>query len=121
MNALLDTGADVAIFPRWAGSLIGLDLRPLNELSATETRVGVCALGGIKLPAHFTLVDLELSDGAAESYRWQAGVGFLLDDSDECLLGHEGCLCYFDAMFFGARKQVELTWNGSYKDVRLPT
>jgi hypothetical protein len=117
----LDTDADIAVFPRWAGESIGIDLKRPDEISEVERIAGVCAVGGLKLPTTYALVDLELGDGVAEAYRWQAGVGFLLDASDECLLGHAGCLCYFDAMFFGARKEVELTWNGSYKDIRLPT
>jgi hypothetical protein len=58
-------------------------------------------------------VILRLADGQ-ERREWRALVGFTAAKFRYPMLGFAGCLQFFDALFRGAREEVELTINSLY-------
>ena len=105
-NALLDTAADGTVLPDSAAVKMGLDLTNAPQGEATGA-------GQMRLPVRYAQVTLRLSDGS-ESREWPARVAFTPARLNQSLLGFAGCLQFFDAQFFGAREEVELTINGLY-------
>jgi hypothetical protein len=59
----------------------------------------------------YGLVDLELRK-RSKTHRWSGTVGFL--DAQVAILGHVAFLQYFTAAFNGERRDVTLTWNGTF-------
>lgn len=92
VRAILDTGAEVVVLPRWVGKAIGFEFHSPEKRPEAETEIGIRGVGGALLPTSFQIVELEIKEGAAETYRWQAGVAFLLDTTEEYILGHYGGL-----------------------------
>jgi predicted aspartyl protease len=105
-SALLDTGADDTVFPARAAGKLGLDLTSAVPGIATGA-------GGMRVPVRYAQVTLRLSDGR-ETREWPALVAFTSARLNQPLLGFAGCLQFFDAQFFGAREEVELTVNSLY-------
>jgi hypothetical protein len=64
-------------------------------------------------------VELELSDESGSIYRWPATVGFSSAPIRYPILGNAGCLCFFDALFRGDDRIVELATNHSYPGTTL--
>jgi hypothetical protein len=75
--------------------------------------------GRTPLRCHYAPVEIQISDGVSETYRWTAVVGFV-DAAvlSRPLLGHASFLEYFDAEFRGADLEVRLVPNRSYPGVR---
>jgi len=55
-------------------------------------------------------VTIEVTDGI-ERYKWQTTVGVTNQDWSEAILGHSGCLEFFDALFRGEKHEVVLNRN----------
>jgi len=100
-RALLDPGADDTVFPESVARLAGIDL------TGTPTGAGM-GVGRVSLPLRYAQVVLRISDGR-EHREWPAWVGFTAATLRQPLLGFAGCLQFFDALFLGAREEVELT------------
>jgi hypothetical protein len=106
VQGLLDTGADETVFSNTVAQRIGLDLT--NAPSATF--VGV---SGVPMTVSFVVVRLRVATNS-EQREWTATVGFTTAPLRTSLLGRQGVLQYFDAMFRGEAQEVELTINASY-------
>jgi hypothetical protein len=104
--ALVDTGADNSIFPMSIARELGIETKFGGGPGAT-------AFGGQRIALSFGEVILELSqDGSV--VRWRARVHFaeLPDDTETAVIvGHEGFLDYFTAIFVGAECILELQPN----------
>jgi hypothetical protein len=102
-EGLLDTGADDTVLPIQVAQTIGIDLStaPVGEA------IGV---GGMPLSVQYAEVKLRLTDGR-EFREWTARVAFTATPMRRPLLGYAGFLQFFDALFRGAREEVELTAN----------
>jgi hypothetical protein len=112
-TSLLDTGADDTVLPDWIATAVGLDLA-----GAEERPIGLA--GRPPLRCRYASLEIQISDGARETYRWTAVVGFV-DAAvlTRPLLGHAGFLQYFDAEFSGADHEVVLIPNRSFAGVRV--
>lgn len=105
-DALLDTGADDTVFPQFAAGAIGIDL--------TNAPVGQGS-GAAASPVllRYAWVTLRIIT-KQEQREWPAWVGFTAAPLRQPLLGYAGFLQFFDAFFYGAREEVELSVNPLY-------
>lgn len=112
-DALLDTGADDTVFTDNLATLLGVDLR-----GAEERQI---ALVGRPHPVlcRFAPVQLQITDGLAETYQWTTVVGFVAAPLRYNLLGHAGFFNFFDADFRGAGREVVLMPNQSFPGRRI--
>jgi len=110
--SVLDTGADDTVLPDWIAPAVGLDLT-----GAEERSIGLA--GRTPLPCRYAPVEIQISDGVHETYRWTAVVGFVAATAlPRPLLGLAGFLQYFDAEFRGFDLEVLLIPNRSFSGVR---
>lgn len=93
-------------------SLIGVDLS-----QAPEREINLIGRGRIR--CRYTSVQLQISDGVAETYEWDAVVGFAPFPVLRGLLGFAGFLQFFNADFRGADKEVALLPNASFTGRRI--
>ena len=112
-TSLLGTRADDPVLPDWIATAVGLDL-----IGAEERPIGLA--GRAPLRCRYAPVEIQISDGAHETYCWTAVVGFV-DAAvlPRPLLGHAGLLQYFDAEFRGADHEVVLIPNRSFSGIRM--
>jgi predicted aspartyl protease len=113
LDGLLDTGSDETVFEEGLAAALGIDLS-----QAEERQVG---LVGRTKPAccRYARVELQITDGRQEVFRWPAVVGFVATALRYSLLGHAGFLQFFDAEFRGAAQEVVLTPNASFPGTRV--
>ncbi len=106
ISGRLDSHSDDTVFPEQYAVQTGIDL--------TNAPQGTAAgIGQVPVPVKYAQVTLRLTDGV-ERREWVGWVGFTPVLSSYALLGFAGCLQFFDATFYGAREEVELTVNGLY-------
>ena len=98
---LLDTGADHVFISASLAEMLGLD--PTGEWEVAS------GAGGHEIDVWSGSVEIEVAQGA-QVHRWQAVVGFLVDQDDPPIayLGHVGFLEYFKASFDFAERTIEL-------------
>ena len=104
--ALVDTGADNTILPLSIA-------RELNITTRDGNGPGATAFGGQQIRLTYADVKLEISD-AELALHWQARVHFFdfPDAQREALVvGHEGFLDFFTAVFEGAQMMLDLEAN----------
>lgn len=105
-DGLLDTGADDIVFPQLAAQIMGIDL--------TKAPTGTAkSVGFPPVLVRYAIVTLRIVT-ARERREWPAWVGFTAVSMRRPLLGYAGFLQFFDAVFRGAREEVELTINHRY-------
>ena len=110
-TSVLDTGADDTVVPDWIAAAIGLDLTGIEERP-----IGLA--GRTPLRCRYAPVEIQVSDGTGETYRWTAIVGFVdATVLPRPLLGYAGFLQYFDTEFRGADTEVILLPNRSFSGV----
>ena len=107
-DGMLDTGADEVVFQERTAQAIGLDLSNAEERQLS--------LVGRPAPVRcrYASVELQITDGLRETYRWTAMVGFAATRLQYNLLGHVGFLEFFDAEFRGADHEVVLIPNAAF-------
>jgi hypothetical protein len=110
LDGLLDTGSDETVFEDWVAKPLGIDLA-----QAPSEPVNLVGRGTID--CRYTTVTLVLTDGK-EACRWPALVGFVPIKLQYQLLGHSGCLEYFDAEFRGADREIFLETNRFFAGTR---
>jgi len=111
-TSVLDTGADDTVLPDWIAAALALDLTGVEERP-----IGLA--GRKPLRCRYAPVEIQISDGIRETYRWTAIVGFVAAAMlPRPLLGHAGCLQYFDAEFRGADLDVLRIPNRSFPGTR---
>jgi hypothetical protein len=103
--ALVDTGADNTILPESIARDLGIPLIPCTGPAAT-------AFGGQEITLSYADVELELVH-PDETLRWLARVYFVAEDAEKetLILGHQGFLDYFIAMFIGEECALDLQAN----------
>jgi hypothetical protein len=106
-DGLLDTGADETIFDPTVAPLIGVDLS-----QAAEREIHLVGRGSVR--CRYASVRLRITDGIAETYEWDAVVGFAPFPLLRSLLGFGGFLQFFDAHFRGADEEVILFPNAKF-------
>ena len=112
-TSILDTGADDTVLPDWIAVALGLDLT-----GAEERPIGM--VGRTPMRCRYVPVEIQISDGVRETYRWTAVVGFVFAAALlRPLLGHAGFLQYFDAEFRGADHEVLLIPNRAFPGIRM--
>lgn len=111
-DGLLDTGADETILDPSVAPLIGVDLR-----QALDREINLVGRGRIR--CRYASVQLRITDGIAETYEWDAVVGFAPFPLLRCLLGFAGFLQFFDADFHGADQEVILVANALFAGQRI--
>jgi len=99
---LLDTGADQTVLPKALADLIGVTGNP--------ARAATLLSASGEMSVTYTNVAFELGRGRGKVY-WSATVAIIEEAWQEVVLGHAGFLEYFDATFFGVRRQVRLRRN----------
>ncbi len=104
-RAMLDSAADDTLFPLDLTALIGVVLKPQTG--------HVIRWRGQRYPLRFGDGELELTDESGSSWLWPAIVGFSPAPVRYPLLGSAGCLRYFDSVFRGENRVVELETNPS--------
>ncbi len=105
--ALVDTGADNTILPLSIA-------RELNITTQKAKGPGATAFGGQQIVLSFADVQLEIAEGKF-MLRWQARVQFFdfPDAEPETLVvGHQGFLDFFTAVFDGGQMSLDLEPNG---------
>jgi len=105
-DGLLDTGSDDTVFPESMAAVIGVELR-------NAPRGAGAGAAASPVPLRYALVTLRLAT-PQEQREWTAWVGFTAAPLRYPLLGYAGVLQFFDALFRGAREEVELTVNHLY-------
>jgi hypothetical protein len=112
-TSVLDTAADDTVLPDWIAAALGLDLT-----GAEEQPIGM--MGRIALRCRYAPAEVQISDGARETYRWSAVVGFVPASAlQRPILGQAGFLQHFDAEFRGADFEVILIPNRSFPGIRI--
>jgi len=103
--ALVDTGADNTILPEAAARALGIPLVPARGPAAR-------AFGGQAISLSYADVEVELVHSDAP-LRWTAQVFFMSMGADDetVVLGHQGFLEYFTAMFIGDECVLDLVPN----------
>ncbi|MGD0653297.1 MAG: aspartyl protease family protein [Thermoguttaceae bacterium] len=103
--ALVDTGADNTILPESIAHDLGITLIAGKGPAAT-------AFGGQEITLSYADVKLELVH-PDETLRWLARVYFAAGDADKetLILGHQGFLDYFTAIFMGEDCALDLQAN----------
>jgi hypothetical protein len=104
--ALVDTGADNTILPISIARELGITPHPAKGPSAV-------AFGGQAIDLSYADVELELTQDA-ETLRWQARVqffGFADAQPETLVVGHQGFLDYFTAVFDGEQAVLDLQPN----------
>lgn len=107
--ALVDTGADNSILPLSIAVQLGIPTESAKGPGAT-------AFGGQQLSLSFADIRLQMSDDQ-DSWRWPARVYFydFHDDEPETIVvGHEGFLDYFTAIFDGEQLLLDLEPNHEF-------
>ena len=105
-DGILDTAADDTVFPELVARVIGVDL--------TNAPVGRgSGAAASPVPLRYAVVTLRIAS-PQEWREWRAWVGFTAAPLFRPLLGFAGFLQFFDALFRGAREEVELTVNANY-------
>jgi len=112
LDGLLDTGSDDTVFEEWVAAALALDLS-----HAPERQVGLVGRANL-VRCRYAPVGLRITDGLRETYQWTTLVGFVSTHLRYSLLGHAGCLQFFDAIFRGADQEVVLTPNSSFSGQR---
>ena len=107
IDGQFDTASDDTVFPLWVSGMIGVDLSQAPGQNIT--------LAGrpSPVPARFAHVELRLTDGR-ETCQWLAIVGFVPIPLRRALLGHAGCLQFFDSTFRGHDRQAILVANAAF-------
>jgi hypothetical protein len=108
-RALLDSGSDETVFALDVAARIGVGL--MAETGQTIRWRGQ----GYSL--RFGRVELQFTGEAGSVWRWPATVGFSAAPIRYPLLGQAGCLSYFDTLFRGHDRAVELETNASYPGI----
>jgi len=108
LDGLLDTGSDETVFEEGLATYLGVDLG-----QAEQRQIGLVGRA-TPVRCHYASVELHITDGRHETYRWQAVVGFVLTRLRYSLLGYAGFLQFFDAEFHGADRIVVLNPNRSF-------
>lgn len=111
--ALVDTGADNMILPLSIA-------RELNITTHKAKGPAATAFGGQQIPLSYADVQLEIGEDGL-TLRWQARVQFFdfPDVQPETLVvGHEGFLDFFTAVFDGERMTLDLDPNRDIPLVR---
>src|SRR5207248_3337944 len=111
-DGLLDTGADETILDPSVAPLIGVDLS-----QALEREINLVGRGRIR--CRYASVQLRITDGIAETYEWDALVGFTPFPVLRGLLGFAGFLQFFDAGFRGAAQEATLLPNSLFAGRRI--
>ena len=111
-DGLLDTGSDETIFDPSVAPLIGVDLN-----QALEREVNLIGRG--RIHCRYTSVRLRVTDGVAETYEWDAVVGFAPFPLLRSLLGFGGFLQFFDAHFRNGDQEVTLLPNRLFSGRRV--
>jgi predicted aspartyl protease len=99
---LLDTGADETYLTRQLAERLGLEIQQQSECTL-ESASG-------EMSVSYAGVVIELSDGK-DIHQWRTTVGITDQDWAEAILGHSGFLEYFDVLFRGKDREVEITRN----------
>ena len=109
LDGLLDSGSDDTIFPEWVAPMIGVDL-------ATAIDQDIHLAGrGKPIRCRYASVKLRITDGALESYEWDAIIGFVAVPMRCPLLGQAG---FLQVSFQGADRIGQLTPNWSFAGTR---
>lgn len=103
--ALVDTGADNTIFPEAAARVLGI---PLVEARGPAARV----FGGQAISLSYADVEVEVVHSGGV-WRWRPQVFFMAMGADDetVVLGHQGFLEYFTALFIGDECVLDLVPN----------
>jgi hypothetical protein len=104
-RALLDTGSHDTLFPLDAAMLAGAALLPRTP--------HIVRWRGLACPLRFGYANLQL-EAAGSVLRWNTMVGFTSGMPHYPILGIVGFLEYFDALFHGADRIIELTPNNLF-------
>jgi len=104
-TALVDTGADNTILPKTVAEYLNIPLQPCEGPAPV-------AFGGTQLGMHYGEATFHLRDGG-ESSHWRCRVLFHEGEDEVAVLGQEGFLEYFTAVFDGEAGTLELRPNAS--------
>ena len=113
--ALVDTGADNTVFPLSMA-------RELGIVAHEGKGPGATAFGGQRIPLSYADVDLELFQEEI-TLRWQGRVQFFdfpEAEPEALIVGHEGFLDFFTAIFDGEQTTLELQPNGGLPLTKVP-
>lgn len=109
-QGVVDTGSEVCLFPLSYASQIPVQFLDNGPWPITWA--------GQKRPARYGKVQMVLADSAS-TWSWTAGVVFLDAPSDVQprfpILGQAGFLEVMDATFLGARRELKLETNSSFR------
>lgn len=113
LAGMLDTGADETVFREDVATAVGIDLTGAEERQVE--------LVGRPAPVRcrYAAVQLQITDGHLGTYEWTAVVGFAAARLPYSILGHGGCLQFFDADFRGADHEVILIPNSSFPGTQV--
>jgi hypothetical protein len=113
LDGLLDSGSDDTIFPAWVAPMIGVDLA-----IAIDHDIHLAGRGK-PIRCRYASAKLTLTDGAFETYEWDAMIGFVAVPMKCPLLGQAGFLQFFDITLQGADHLAILSPNWSFTGKRL--
>lgn len=110
MNVLVDTGSTVTLFPLTLLADLGLKSADLNWKDDSGRRLAI-TWRGVVYPRGVAGLSIHLRDDAGHELAWRGKVSFCGAPLAYALLGDEGCLEFFDAIFRFRQGEVELIPN----------
>lgn len=99
---LLDTGADE--------SYITQEMAELLDVTPDSTDIYTVESASGDMPVQYGRATIAVEQGS-ERYSWDAVVGIVPEPWPEAILGHVGCLQYFEAIYSYEHCVVELLRN----------
>jgi hypothetical protein len=111
-DGVLDTGADETVFDPSVAPLIGVDL---NRAFVREVNL----VGRGRIRCRYAPVRLRITNGATETYEWDAVVAFAPFPVLRSLLGFAGFLRFFNAHFRPDDEEVTLLPNRLFSGQRI--
>jgi hypothetical protein len=106
LDACIDSASDDTVFPDTLAVRLGIDL-------ANAPQGEVRPVGHRAVQVAYARVGLLLSDGY-ETCEWEVIVAFAPAKLRWALLGHAGCLEFFDVQLLGSRREAVLTANTAF-------
>lgn len=113
VRGLVDTGSDDTLLPRSLADDLGVETDESLEIKVTNIS---------ESPVAIVHGDVELNiQSGTESYSWSTQVGFIdyQDVENEMvILGHKGCLEFFQLFFDGPKKELEIKPGATFPGKR---
>lgn len=109
LPALVDTGSDETLLPYSVAETLGIKI-------SNATKAEVMGIGDQPLEVSYGTIELCIT-GLIEQFKWSTRVGFVKygdPENESVILGHKGCLEFFQLFFDGPKKELEIKLGATF-------